>query len=53
MVAKELIDRVVVKEYRKVAHVRAITEDSWWHVHGDEELPDNYPVVVYVRIPRG
>lgn len=30
---------------------RAIIEgkDSWWHVHRDEELPDDCPVVVYTR----
>jgi len=51
MTAKDLIKRVVTGEYRDKAHVRAMIGDgdSWWHVHRDEELPNDYPVVVYVR----
>lgn len=51
MTAGKLINRVVTEKYRERAHVRAIIEDkdSWWHVHKDEELPNNYPVVVYIR----
>lgn len=51
MIAQDLINEVVSEEYREKAHVRAIIgdKDSWWHVHGDEELPDGYPVVVYIR----
>ena len=50
MLGEKLINDVVVEKYREGAHIRAITEDSWWHVHRDEEVPDNYPIVVYVRL---
>lgn len=51
MLVKELIDSVVAEDYRDKAHVRGIIgdKDSWWHVHWDEELPTDYPVVVYIR----
>ncbi len=52
MKAVELINKVVVELFRKDAHVRAIIDDgkdSWFHVHKDEELPTDYPVIVYVR----
>ena len=52
MTAGDLIDKAVTEEYRDKAHIRAIIEgkDSWWHIHRDEELPDNYPVAVYIRV---
>lgn len=52
MTAQDLINEVVTEEYEERAHIRAIIEgkDSWWHVHRGEELPDNYPVVVYIRV---
>ena len=52
MTAQDLINNVVIEEYRGRAHVRALIEDkdSWWHVHRDEELPQDYPTVVYVRM---
>lgn len=51
MLAEDLIKAVVKKKYGGRAHVRGIIEDkdSWWHIHRDEELPDNHPVVVYIR----
>ncbi len=51
MKAIDLIEEVVTEQYREKAHVRAIIKgyDSWWHVHRDEELPNDYSVVVYVR----
>ncbi len=51
MIARELINGVVAEKYRDKAHVRAIIKDSdsWWHVHEEEELPSDYPAVVYVR----
>lgn len=51
MLARDLIDEVVAGVYKEKAHVRAIIDDGhWWHVHRDEELPDDYPVVVYIRV---
>ena len=53
MTARDLIHKTVTREYREKAHVRAfINEDSWWHVHRDEELPDNHPLVVYIEEDR-
>ena len=50
MTASELIRNTVNKEYREKAHVRAIIDSyEWWHVHRDEELPESYPCIVYVR----
>jgi len=52
MLAQDLINSVVAEDYREKAHVRAIIKDkdSWWHVHRDEELPEDYPLIVYIRI---
>jgi len=51
MTANDLIQEAVHPKYQERAHVRALIEDkdSWFHVHKDEELPDNYRVVVYIR----
>lgn len=51
MLAGELIAKMVKRNAIEKAHVRAIIpeKDSWWHVHKDEELPNNYPVVIYIR----
>jgi len=50
MKAGTLIDGVVMAEYRERAHVRCILEDDmWYHIHRDEELPKDHPIVVYVR----
>lgn len=59
MLAQELIDTVVAGKYRQGAHVRAMLVDKgevldsdtvWFHVHRDEELPNDHPVVIYVRV---
>ncbi len=52
MTAEELVVKTVKKRSQENAHVRALIpdKDSWWHVHRDEELPADYPVVVYIRI---
>ena len=52
MAAGDLINSTVTKKYRDKTHIRAIIEDkdSWWHVHRNEELPVDYPVIVYIRV---
>ncbi len=52
MLAGELIREMVKRKACPKAHVRAIIpeKDSWWHVHSDEELPDNYPIVIYIKV---
>ena len=50
MIAEDLINKVVTEDYQERAHVRAIIdEDTWWHVHREEALPNDYPTIVYVR----
>jgi len=51
MLAQEVIEKCVVAEYQEKASVRAhIPEkDSWWHIHNDEEIPEDRPVSVTVR----
>ena len=54
MTAKELIEQTVGSQFQKHAHVRAIipNHDSWWHVHRDEELPDDKALQVIIRVRR-
>ena len=52
MLAGELIRQTVKSKTQDKAYVRALIleKDSWWHVHRDEELPTDYPVIIYIRI---
>jgi len=51
MKAQELIDTTVMPEYQGSATVIAhIPEhESWWHVHRDEEVPEDRPVSVRIK----
>ena len=50
MTAKEYIKEHVKEASRDVAVVLAhIDKKTWFHVHWDEELPDNHWVSIKVR----
>ena len=52
MKAEALIKRVVKKTYQGKAYVIAhIPEhDSSWHVHRDEEVPNDRPISVRIKV---
>jgi len=51
MLAEKIIKEIVSPEYQDRAFVIAhIPEkDSWWHVHRDEEIPEDRPISVRIK----
>ena len=51
MLAKELIKKAVKSGYQGKAIVIAHIpdKDSWWHVHRDEEVPNDRPISVRIK----
>ena len=51
MKAIDLIKECVVENMVKHSSVRAVTgSNSWWHVHNDEEIPDDTDIMVCIRV---